>query len=188
MAEEEIGLEEIELDAEDRMQKSLDIFKRDMAAIRSSRASASMVEHLMVECYGTQVPLQQVASLAVPEARMIVITPFDRNVTSDIEKTLLKSDLGLTPQTDGAVIRLILPELSMDRRQELAKQLGRRLEEARVSVRNVRREANDQVKKLKGHSEDDIKGTQERIQKLTDRFIGSAESAAQAKEKEILSV
>ncbi|MBE7438530.1 MAG: ribosome recycling factor [Spirochaetales bacterium] len=184
----EISIEEIQLEAEDRMEKSLDAFKRDMQAIRSSRASPAMVQHLTVDYYGTATPLQQLATINVPEARMLTISPYDKSVMTDIEKAILKSDLNLTPQNDGNLIRLILPELSGERRQELVKQLKNRLEEARVSIRNIRRDSNDAIKKIKGLPEDEIRGAQDDVQKLTDRFIGQAEELARSKEQEITTI
>jgi len=185
---EEISIEEIQLEAEDRMEKSLDAFKRDMQSIRSSRASPAMVQHLNVDYYGTPTPLQQLATINVPEARMLTISPYDKSAMSDIEKAILKSDLNLTPQNDGNLIRLILPELSGERRQELVKQLKNRLEEARVSIRNIRRDSNDAIKKIKGLPEDEIRGAQDDVQKLTDRFISQAEDLARSKEQEITTI
>ncbi len=187
---EEMSLEEIELESEERMAKSLESFQRDLVNIRSSRAAPGMVEHLQVEYYGAPTPLQQLASISIPEARMILISPFDKSAMSEIEKAIQKSDLGLTPQNDGIVIRLILPELSGERRKELVKTVKQRTEETRVSIRNIRRDGNDQIKKLKDHgfSEDDIKNAQNEIQKLTDSFIKKADDLAAAKEQDILTL
>lgn len=178
------------LDAEERMEKSLGSLKRDFAAIRSTRASTQMVDHVSVDYYDTPTPLNQLAGLSVPESRILVISPFDKSAMGDIEKAILKSDLGITPQNDGSVIRLILPELSMERRQELVKQVHSRLEEAKVSIRNIRRDTNDVFKKQKaeGLSEDEIKGAQDDVQKLTDKLIKSAEDLAKTKEESILTV
>lgn len=178
------------MESEERMQKSLDSLKRDFAAIRSTRASTQMVDHINVDYYGAETPLNQLATLTVPEPRMLMVSPFDKSSIQDIEKAILKSDLNITPQSDGEVIRIILPELSMERRQELVKQVKSRLEEAKVSVRNIRRDANDSVKKKKsdGMSEDEIKDTQDEIQKLTDGIIKQAEDLAQKKEDSILTV
>jgi len=189
--EDEQDVELILLDAEERMQKSEEALERDLRNIRSSRATPAMAEHISVEYYGEFVPLQQLANISVPEARMLIISPFDKSAMGDIEKAILKSDLNITPQNDGSIIRLILPELSMERRRELVKQVKGRVEEARVSIRNIRRDANDSLKKMtgsKGHSEDEIKDAQEDVQKLTDQFITKLEKIAEAKEKDILTV
>ncbi len=184
----ENSTEMILLESEERMQKSIDSLNRDLANIRSTRATPSMLDHITVEYYGADTALNQLATVNAPEPRMLVIQPFDKGSMGDIEKAILKSDLGLTPQNDGNVIRLILPELSMERRQELVKQVHKRLEEARVSVRNIRRDANDELKKLDGVSEDEIKSAQDEVQKLTDAHIKQGEEAAAKKEEGILSV
>lgn len=186
----ETSIDDILLEVEERMEKSLESLKRDLATIRTSRASVSMVDHIQVEYYGAMTPLNQLATVSVPEARMIMISPFDKSSTQSIEKAILKSDLNITPQSDGQVIRIILPELTMDRRKELVKQVKARLEEARVSIRNVRRDGIDGVKKLsgKGHSEDEIKTAQDDIQKLTDKEVHNAETIATEKEESILTV
>jgi ribosome recycling factor len=171
-----------------KMQKSLDSLIKDLAGIRSTRANAAMLDGVHVEYYGSSVPLNQVASLSVPEARMLVITPFDKSALGEIEKAILKSDVGITPSNDGSLIRLILPELSMERRQELVKQVKVRLEECRVSIRNLRRDGNEEIKKIAGKSQDETKSLQDDVQKLTDSFIHKAEDAAAQKEKGILTV
>lgn len=171
-----------------RMQKSVDSLQKDLAGIRSTRANAAMVDGVHVDYYGSMVPLNQVASISTPEARMLVITPYDKNALGDIEKAILKSDVGITPANDGTVIRLILPELSMERRQELVKQVKTRTEEARVSIRNVRRDILEEIKKLQGKSQDEIKHTQDEIQKLTDGYVHKADDLAVQKEKSILTV
>lgn len=186
----EENIEVIQLESEERMEKSIESFQRDLNNIRSSRAAPGMVEHIQVEYYGEPTPLQQLATISIPEARIIMIAPFDKSSMGDVEKAIQKSDLGLSPQNDGNVIRLILPELSGERRKELVKQVKSRTEEARVSIRNIRRDANDQIKKLKddGVSEDDIKAAQNDIQKLTDDFVGKAEKIAETKEQDILTI
>ena len=190
MSEAEISAEEILLEAEDRMEKSFDALKRDLTTIRSTRATPSMLDHITVEYYGAATPLNQLATINAPEPRMLMISPFDKGSAGDIEKAILKSDLGLTPQNDGTAIRLFLPELSMERRQELVKQVHKRMEEARVSVRNIRRDAIEELKKLKtaGVSEDEIKSAQDEAQKLTDACIKKGEELATQKEEAILSV
>lgn len=190
MPESDSPIDLLLLELEEKMQKSLDVLKRDLSNIRSTRASPAMVDHIQVEYYGAATPLIQLASVTAPEPRMLVISVYDKGAVGDVEKAILKSDLSLTPQTDGAVIRLYLPELTMERRQELVKQVRHRLEESRVSMRNLRRDSNDEVKKLKGEgvSEDQVKGAQDEIQKLTDQFVKKAEEMAQQKEEAILAV
>jgi ribosome recycling factor len=190
MPEEDSPIDLLLLEAEDHMQKSLDVLKRDLANIRSTRASPAMVEHIHVDYYGASTPLIQLAGINAPEPRLLVISPYDKGAMGDIEKAILKSDIGITPQNDGVVIRLFLPELTMERRQELVKQVKHRLEEVRVSIRNIRRDVNDDLKKLKGGgvSEDELKGGQEETQKLTDRYVKKAEDMAQQKEDAILAV
>lgn len=172
------------------MQKSLDVLKRELANIRSTRAAPSMLDHIHVEYYGASTPLIQLAGVSAPEPRLLVISVYDKGAVGDVEKAILKSDLSLTPQTDGATIRLYLPELTRERRQELIKQVKHRLEEARVSIRNVRRDSNDEAKRMKGDgvSEDQIKDAQDEIQKLTDQFVKKAEELAHQKEEGILAV
>ncbi len=188
---EEKGIDDVLLESEERMQKTFDVFIKDLANIRSTRANPAMLDHVHVDYYGSPVPLIQLATISVPESRMLVISPFDKSSTGDIEKAILKSDLSLTPQSDGNVIRLVLPELSMERRHELVKQVKHRLEEARVSIRNIRRDANEDLKKIAakgGHSEDEIKSAQDETQKITNQFISRAEEAAEKKEKTITQV
>ncbi len=175
-------------DVKGKMQKSLDSFTKDLAAIRSTRANPAMLDGVHVDYYGASTPLNQLASLSVPEARLLVITPYDKSALGDIEKAILKSDIGITPANDGGVIRLVLPELSMERRQELVKQVKHRLEECRVAIRNVRRDANEEIKKMTGKSQDETKHLQDDVQKQTDQFIHKAEEAAAQKEKSILTV
>ncbi len=187
---EDTSIDSIMSDAMERMEKSMESLKREFSTIRAARASTGMVEHVQVEYYGSMVPLNQVATISIPEPRMIMITPFDKSAMKEIEKSILKSDLNLTPQNDGSVIRLILPELTMERRQELVKQVKGKLEESKVSLRNIRRDANDEVKKMsgKGHSEDEIKASQDDIQKMTNEYSQKLDELASQKEESILSV
>ncbi len=188
--EQEVSIDDILLESEERMIKSLEALKRDMGNIRSGRAAPSMVENIQVEYYGAPTPMKQLASISVPEARQIMIQPFDKGSLGDIEKAILKSDLNITPQNDGSVVRLFLPELTMERRQDLVKQLKARVEEARVSVRNIRRDSNESIKKLagKGHSEDEIKSSQDDTQKLTNDYIAQIDAMATQKESDILTI
>ena len=172
------------------MQRSLTAFQKDIANIRSTRASSAMLDHIQVNYYGSPTPLNQLASVSVPEARVLIVKPYDKASLGEVEKALLKSDIGITPQNDGELIRLVMPELSTERRQELVKQLKARLEEGRVSLRNIRREGNEEIKKMKsnGASEDEIKAGQENMQKLTDSYIKQCEELASQKEEGILKV
>ncbi|MDI3327207.1 MAG: ribosome recycling factor [Alicyclobacillaceae bacterium] len=178
-------------DTEERMNKSLQTLKKEFAGVRAGRASPSLLEKVTVEYYGTSVPVHQLASITAPEPRLLVIQPWDKSALPEIEKAILKSDLGLTPSNDGQVIRVVLPQLTQERRQELAKMVRKLAEEARVAVRNIRREANDDIKKWEKQgdlSEDDGRRLQEKVQQLTDRFIDEIDRLLAAKEKEIMEV
>ncbi len=179
------------VEAEDHMKKTIHAFELDLRAIRTGRASPAIVEHLKVNYYDTPTPLQNLATITVPEAQMLMIRPFDVHSLKDIERAITASDLGITPNNDGKVIRLIFPRLSEERRTQLVKQVHARLEETRVSVRNVRREAQNMLRdfeKEKMISEDDHKRGQEELQKLTDKYIEQAEAVSQRKEEEIREV
>ena len=173
---------------ETRMQKSIAALKTELATIRTGRANASVLDHVFVSYYGSDVPLNQVANLAVPEPRVIAIAPWEKTMLGEIEKAILSSDLGLNPSSDGEVIRIIFPELTEDRRKELVKQVRQVGEKAKVSVRNIRRDANDEVKNDDSLPEDENKRLQEKIQKVTDQFIAEVEQVIEHKEKEILTV
>ena len=171
------------------MGKSIQALETEFATIRTSRATPALVENIKVEYYGSQVPLKQIASITIPEARMIVIQPWDPNALSEIEKAILKSELGVTPNNDGKIIRIILPPLTEERRQELVKLVKKLAEEAKIAIRNIRRDANEEVRKLEKDSEiteDDRYRAEEEIQKLTDEFIEKVEKVLDIKEKEIL--
>lgn len=177
--------------AKEKMTKSLSAFSRELASIRAGRASASLLDRISVDYYGAPTPINQLAGVAVPEARLLVITPYDKSILGEIEKAILKSDIGITPTNDGNVIRLAIPALTEERRKELVKVVKKEAEEAKVAVRNVRRDANDDLKKLEKNgeiTEDDLRGYGEDIQKLTDEFIAKVDETAKEKEKEILSV
>jgi ribosome recycling factor len=178
-------------DAEEHMKKTIHAFEVDLRAYRTGRASPAIVEHLSVTYYETPTPLQQLATITVPEAQVLMIRPFDAHSLKDIEKAIGASDLGLTPNNDGKVIRLIFPRLSEERRNDLIKQVHKRLEEARVSIRNVRRDNQDLLRdfeKEKMISEDDLKRGRDELQKLTDKYIEQAESVSKRKEEEIREV
>ena len=178
-------------DAEEHMKKTIHAFEVDLRAYRTGRASPAIVEHLSVTYYETPTPLQQLATITVPEAQVLMIRPFDAHSLKDIEKAIGASDLGLTPNNDGKVIRLIFPRLSEERRNDLIKQVHKRLEETRVSIRNIRRDNQDLLRdfeKEKMISEDDLKRGRDELQKLTDKYIEQAESVSKRKEEEIREV
>ncbi|HEU5375078.1 MAG TPA: ribosome recycling factor [Ktedonobacteraceae bacterium] len=178
-------------DADRRMQKAIDVLKQDLAAIRTGRASAALVDRITVDYYGTQTPVSQVATISVPEARLLVIQPWDRKLLVDIEKAIQKSDLGINPNNDGQVIRLVIPQLNEERRRDMVKTVHKKLDEHKVAIRNVRRDAHDKLRdreKKKEISEDELKRSTERLQKLTDRFIDEMDKIGKAKEQEILEV
>ena len=178
-------------DAEEHMKKTIHAFEIDLRAYRTGRASPAIVEHLTVDYYDTPTPLQQLATITVPEAQVLMIRPFDAHSLKDIEKAISASDLGLTPNNDGKVIRLVFPRLSEERRNDLIKQVHKRLEEARVSIRNIRRDNQDLLRdfeKEKMISEDDLKRGRDELQKLTDKYIEQAETISKRKEEEIREV
>ena len=174
----------------DKMGKSLDSLASEYTTIRAGRANPHVLDKIMVEYYGTPTNLQQVANISVSEARTIVIQPWEASLIKEIEKAILTSDLGLTPNNDGKVIRLTFPELTEDRRKELVKDVKKKGEGAKVAVRNIRRDANDAYKKLAKQdvSEDEIKELEEKIQKSTDKYIKEVDAAVDAKSKEIMTV
>ncbi len=178
-------------DGESRMGKAVETLGTDLGAVRTGRASAGLVEKIHVDYYGSEMPLNQMANVSVPEARVLSIQPWDRGAIPAIEKAIQKSDLGLMPSSDGLVIRITLPQLTQDRRKELVKIVHRRLEEARVAIRNVRRDVLDHFKQLRKENlatDDDVRGGEGRLQKLTDRFVAEADKVGQRKEAEILEV
>ncbi|HEX2765533.1 MAG TPA: ribosome recycling factor [Candidatus Limnocylindria bacterium] len=176
---------------EPKMQRAVEAMERDFAGIRTGRASTALVERIMVDYYGAQTPLNQLAGISTPDAHLIVIQPWDRSVLSAIEKAITKSDIGLVPNVDGTVVRLNVPPLTEERRREMVKQVRRRAEEARVEIRNHRREAADHLKRALRDgelSEDEERRELENLQKLTDRYIEAVDSRAERKEAEILEV
>ena len=178
-------------DIEGRMQKSVDNLKEEYVTIRAGRANPHILDRLRVDYYGTPTPIQQVANVSVPEARMIQIQPWEASLIKDIEKAILVSDLGLTPNNDGKTIRLVFPELTEDRRKELAKDIKKKGDNAKVAIRNIRRDANDAIKKENKAgdiSDDEAKNSEDEIQKITDKYIGIIDSAIDDKTKEILTV
>lgn len=181
--------ETVLLDSEERMEKAIATLEREFGRLRTGRASTNLVDNIKVDYYGTPTPISQLASVAVPDSRTITIQPWDRGAFGGVEKAILKSDLGLTPVNDGKIIRISIPPLTEERRKELGKVARKYCEEAKVAVRNVRRDANDQLKKLekdKAISEDELKKTTDDVQKLTDKFVAKVDEKCQAKEKEIM--
>ena len=178
-------------DIEGRMQKSVDNLKEEYVTIRAGRANPHILDRLRVDYYGTPTPIQQVANVSVPEARMIQIQPWEASLIKDIEKAILVSDLGLTPNNDGKTIRLVFPELTEDRRKEPAKDIKKKGDNAKVAIRNIRRDANDAIKKENKAgdiSDDEAKNSEDEIQKITDKYIAMIDSAIDDKTKEILTV
>jgi len=176
-------------EAKRKMEKSLKNFKDELSHIRTSRASVSLLETIKVECYGTKMPIPQIATVNVVEGKMLVIQPWDINLIKEIEKAIQKSDLGINPTNDGKTIRLVMPPLTEERRKELIKVAGRLAEDARIAIRNIRRDVLDKFKtaKKKGEiSEDDYIQLEKKVQKLTDEYIKKIEEALKEKEKEIL--
>jgi ribosome recycling factor len=182
-------IESIYQETTQNMEKSIDSLKNEFKKIRTGRASLSILDGIRVEYYGTTTPLNQVASLSVPESRLITIQPWDVSVIKDIEKAILKSDLGLTPSSDGKIIRITIPPLTEERRKELVKVIYKKSEEHRVAVRNIRRDSNEFLKGLKKDgeiSEDDAFRAQDQVQKITDKHIKLIDDTCKEKEKEIL--
>jgi ribosome recycling factor len=178
-------LSEVEI----RMRKAVEALKKELATVRTGRASPALVEHIRVDYYGVPTPLQQVAGVSTPDPRMILIQPWDRNTLGAIEKAILKSDVGLTPQNDGNIIRLPVPPLTEERRRELAKGVRRRVEEGRIALRNIRRDALEELRKLEKSKEisaDMNKRAQEQLQKITDAFMLEVDKLGQSKEAELL--
>ena len=178
--------DELLLDAEERMEKALAALERDYGKLRTGRATTGLVEDIKVDYYGTPTPIKQLASVAVPDSRTVTIQPWDRGAFALVEKAILKSDLGLTPMNDGKLIRIAIPPLTEDRRKELTKIARKYTEEAKVAIRNIRRDVNDGLKKLEKDkllSEDELKKAMEDIQKLTDTYVARADAKASAKEK-----
>ena len=176
---------------EDKMQKTYNNLLEEYTTIRAGRANPHVLDTVVVDYYGAPTPLQQVANISVPEARMIQIQPWESSLLKDIEKAILVADLGLNPTNDGKVIRLVFPELTEERRKDLVKDVKKKGEAAKVAVRNIRRDANDAYKKLKKEedvSEDEIKELEDKVQKLTDKYIKDVDAAVEAKGKEIMTV
>ena len=176
---------------QERMEKAVAAYQRELATVRAGRANPSLLDKVTVEYYGAQTPLNQLASITVPEARMLVITPYDKTALGDIEKAIQKADLGVTPTNDGSIIRITIPPLTEERRKELAKLVKKYSEDAKVAVRNIRRDANDDLKKLEKNgemTEDELRSSTEDVQKLTDEYVSKIDEITKDKEKEIMEV
>jgi ribosome recycling factor len=181
--------DEVLTETKRKMDKVLEAMSRDLSRVRTGRASVALLEGIKVECYGASMPIAQVASLAAPEARLLTVQPWDPTVMNDIEKAILKSDLGLTPMNDGKIIRLPIPALTTERRKDLVKMVKKMEEEAKVSLRNIRREANEDFKEMKKEKilpEDEAHKGQDEVQKVTDDYTRKAEALAAEKEREIM--
>ena len=177
--------------AKERMEKAVQALSRELATIRAGRANASLLDKVSVDYYGAPTPINQLAGVSVPEARLLVIQPYDKTILGEIEKAILKSDLGLNPSNDGSIIRIAIPALTEERRKDLVKQVKKEAEESKVAVRNIRRDANDDLKKLEKNNEiteDEHRGYSDDIQKLTDAHIQKIDEVAKDKEKDIMSV
>lgn len=184
-------IDDIHKDARQRMAKSVELLKQEFTKVRTGRANVGLLDHVSVEYYGSPVPISQVATVNVEDARTLSITPWEKDMVAVVEKAIINSDLGLTPNTAGPVIRINLPPLTEERRRDLVKVIKGEAEQARVAVRNIRRDANQQFKELakeKMISDDDVKRAEAEIQKLTDEFVGNIDSAMDDKEQEMLSI
>lgn len=184
-------LAKIQKDAENRMNKSLESLQHELAKIRTGRAHPSLLEHIHVDYYGSDVPLNQAASIVTEDSRTLTVTPFDKTMVAAVEKAIMTSDLGLNPNSAGQVIRVPLPSLTEDRRRELGKVVSSEGEQAKVAIRNIRRDANNQLKdllKAKELSEDDVRKAESRIQQLTDDFVAKVDERVGQKEKELLEI
>lgn len=177
--------------AEDRMDKAVAALKRDLASLRAGRATPALLDRITVDYYGVSTPINQLANISVPEPRLLLIQPWDKKSVSEVERAIMKSDLGLTPMSDGSVIRLSIPQLTEERRKELVKMSKKKAEEGRVAIRNIRRDANEELKRAekKGEmTEDELHKAQDDIQKLTDKYIEEVEKVLTVKEAEIMEV
>ena len=184
-------IDDVLTDAGRRMDKSVEAAKHEFTTIRTGRASAALLDRLQVSAYGTKMPVNQLATISVPEPRLLTITPFDKSIMKDIERAIQESDLGLTPSNDGQIIRLPIPQLTEERRKELVKQVRHMAEEGRVAARNVRRDAVHNLKKLEQDGDagaDDVHRAEDRLQKLTDERVSQIDASLKAKEAEIMEV
>lgn len=175
--------------AEEKMQKTISVLQKDLSTMKAGRANPTMLDRIQVDYYGSLCPLNQVANISAPEPRVLVITPWEKNILKDIEKAILVSDLGINPSNDGSIIRLIVPELTEETRKNLVKNVKKTGEDAKIALRSIRRDANDKIKALKKDgdiSEDEVKSAEENVQKVTDSFVKEIDAIIVAKEKEIM--
>lgn len=173
------------------MQKSIEVLRKDFASLRAGRANPAILDKVQVDYYGVPTPINQMANISAPEPRLLIIQPWDKSIIPSIEKAILKSDLGLNPSSDGTVIRIAIPQLTQERRKELVKTVKKKAEEAKVSIRNIRRDANDDIKSLeksKEIPEDESKRAQDEVQKITDKYIAEVDKVMNNKEKEIMEI
>ena len=178
-------------EAKEKMHKAAQNLQRELGQIRAGRANASLLDRITVNYYGVPTPLNQMASIQIPEARILMITPFDKSILQDVEKAIMTSDIGISPTNDGNVIRLVIPQLTEERRKELAKDVKKEAENAKIAVRNIRRDAIDEYKKQQKNgdiTEDDLRGLEKEVQKLTDESIKEVDKIASDKEQELLEV
>ena len=176
---------------EEKMMKTVSVYEENLAEIRAGRANPAILNKITIDYYGTPTPINQVAGISVPEARLIVIQPWDGSILKEIEKEILKSDIGINPSNDGKVIRLAFPELNEERRKEIVKDIRKMAEEAKVAIRSIRRDAIDEAKTMQKNSEiseDELKGAEDNIQKLTDKYVDQIDSVLEKKEKEVMSI
>ncbi len=182
-------IEDLLMDTEERMQGVIEATKKELAAVRTGRANPALLNKVIVDYYGTPTPLNQLATITAPDARLLVVQPWDKNSIKDVEKAIIKSDLGLTPNVDGNMIRLPIPQLTEERRKDLVKLIRKDVEDKRIAIRNIRRDSNDKLKASEKHGElpeDDSRRTQDEVQKLTDKYIAEVDRLLAAKEEEIL--
>lgn len=178
-------------ESENNMKKTIEVVKKEFASMRAGRATPALLDKVMVNYYGTPTPVNQLANISVPEARLLLIQPWDKSSLPELEKAILKSDLGITPASDGTVIRLAIPQLTQERRADLMKVIKKKAEEGRVAIRNIRRDTNEQIKASQKNgkiSEDELKRSQDEIQKLTDKYIKEIDNTLSTKEQEIMQV
>lgn len=184
-------IDTIKEDLEEKMAKAVNAFKSDLSTIRTGKANPSLLEKVVVDYYGTPTPINQMANISAPEAKMLVVQPWDKSVISTIEKAIMKSDLGLNPSSDGNIIRLVIPQLTQETRKDLVKKVKKKSEEAKIGIRNIRRDGNEQLKsieKSKEINEDEHKKAQDDVQKLTDKYIAEVEKILDNKENEIMEI
>lgn len=184
-------IQELYNEAEGKMNKAIDVLKKDLASLRAGRANPGLLDKIVVDYYGAPTPINQMANISAPEARLLVIQPWDKSIMPEIEKAILKSDLGLTPSSDGTIIRIAIPQLTEERRRELVKVIKKKAEESKVAVRNIRRDANEELKLFEKEgeiSQDDSRKGQDKIQELTDKYVKKVDDVMANKEAEIMEV